>query len=79
MRIQFNTRRGYGPTGQPITTARNYRTYSDGTICNKFMVERDGTVRSWDHIGNIYTIHHALTSRQQQMIRAEARKGGLEP
>ena len=58
-----------------ITTVRNYRTYSDGTTCNKFVVEPDGTVRSWDAIGGVYTIHHALTRRQQQMIRAEARNG----
>jgi hypothetical protein len=30
------------------------------------LVEPDGTVRVWDAVGDIYSIHHALTPAQER-------------
>jgi hypothetical protein len=58
-----------------VTTARKYRTYSDGTTCNQFALDGD-TVRALDPVSGTYTVCHALTARQQKLIRAEARAKG---
>jgi hypothetical protein len=57
-----------------ITTKRQYKTFDDGAVCAQFCVWPDGTVAAWDPIANHYSSCHSLTIRQQQMIRAEARK-----
>lgn len=35
-------------------------------------VEDDGTVRAWDHIGEIYSIHHDLTDAEVAEARRRA-------
>ena len=50
--------------------------YSDGTelhlrLC---LVDEDGTVRAWDEVGEIYSVHHDLTDAQQEEARRLARR-----
>ena len=58
-------------TTTTITTARAYRTYSDGSTCRRFLVDGHD-VRAWDAVAGHYTVCHALTRRQIGMIIREA-------
>lgn len=54
-----------------LKTARSYKTFSDGSTCNRFMVDGDGRLLAYDPVAGHYTSCHSITPRQDRQIRRE--------